>query len=62
MVLKNKEIMLNMCINISYLRSSGDFMKKVPTATCAFRDKYIISIECVYTPSTFYMKSAVAKK
>ena len=37
----------------------GDFMKKVPTATFALRDRYIASIERVYTPSTFYMKSAV---
>ena len=36
-------------------------MKKVPTATCALRDKYIVSIERVYTPSTFYIQSAVLK-
>ena len=40
---------------------TGDFMKKVPTATCALRDRYIVSIERVYTHSTFYMKSAVIK-
>ena len=34
--------------------NTGDFMKKVPTATCALRDKYIVSIERVYTPSTFF--------
>ena len=34
-------------------------MKKVPTATSALRDRYIVSIERVYTPSTFYMKSSV---
>jgi len=34
-------------------------MKKVPTATCVLGDRYIVSIERVYTPSTFYMKSAV---
>ena len=34
-------------------------MKKVPTATCAFGDRYIVSIELVYTTSTFYMKPAV---
>ena len=34
-------------------------MKKVPTATFSLRDRYIVSIERVYTPSTFYMKSAV---
>ena len=37
-------------------------MKKVPTATCALRGRKIVSIEQVYTPSTFYMKSAVAQK
>ena len=36
-------------------------MKKVPTATCAFRDRWIVSIERVYTQRTFYMKSAVLK-
>ena len=41
---------------------TGDFMKNVPTATCALRDRQIVSIELVYTPSTFYMKSAVVKK
>ena len=35
---------------------TGDFMKKIPTATCALRDS---SIEQVYNPSTFYLKSAV---
>ena len=34
-------------------------MKKVLRATCALRDRYIVSIERVYTPSTFYVKSAV---
>ena len=43
------------------LFATGDFMKKVPTATCALRDRYIVSIERVYTPSTFYIKSAVHK-
>jgi len=38
--------------------STGDFMKKVLTATCALRDR-IVSIEQVYTPSTFYMNLAV---
>ena len=33
---------------------TGDFMKKVPTATCALRDRYIVSIEGVYTPRTFF--------
>ena len=37
-------------------------MKKVLTATCALRDRYIVSIERLYTPSTFYMKSAVVNK
>ena len=41
--------------------TTGDFMKKVLPATCALRDRWIVSIEQVYTPSTFYMKSAVAK-
>ena len=36
-------------------------MEKVPTATCALRDRYIVSIERVYTPSAFYMKLAVSK-
>ena len=35
-------------------------MKRVPTATSALRDRKIVSIERVYTPSTLYMKSAVA--
>jgi hypothetical protein len=39
--------------------NTGDLEKKVPTATCVLRDRYIVSIERVYTPSTFYMKSAV---
>ena len=34
-------------------------MKKVPTATCALKDRKIVSIERVYTPSNFYMKSVV---
>ena len=38
---------------------TGDFIKKVLTATCALRDRQIVSIERVYTSSTFYMKSAV---
>ena len=42
------------------LYSTGDFMKKVPTATCALRDRKIVSIEWVYTPSTFYMKPVVS--
>ena len=36
-------------------------MKKVLLATWALRDRSIVSIELVYTPSTFFMKSAVAK-
>ena len=51
-------------IYLSHLHSgTGDFMKKVPTATCALIDRQIqiVSIERVYTPSTFYMKSAVAE-
>ena len=39
--------------------ATGDFMKKVPTATFVLRDRYIVSLELVYTPNTFYMKSAV---
>ena len=37
-------------------------MKKVPTATCALRDRWMVSIEWVYTPGTFFffMKSAVS--
>ena len=35
------------------------FHEKGPTATCALRDRYIVSIEWVYTSSNFYMKSAV---
>ena len=38
---------------------TGNFMKNVPTATCALMDRLIVSIERVSTPSTFYMKSAV---
>ena len=38
---------------------TGDFMKKVPTATCALRNRKVVSVERVYTPSTFYIKSAV---
>ena len=34
-------------------------MKMVPTATYALRNRKIVSIEGVYAPSTFYMKSAV---
>ena len=41
--------------------STGDFMKNVPTANCALRDGQIVSIEGVYTPSTFYIKSVVAE-
>ena len=37
-------------------------MKKVPTATCALSNRYIVSIEWVYTPSTFNMKSVVYKE
>ena len=40
--------------------ATGDFMKNVPTATCALVDRQIVSIERVYTPSTFYMKSSVS--
>ena len=39
--------------------ATGDFMKKVPTATCALRDRQIFSTERVHTTSTFYMKSSV---
>ena len=49
--------------HISYIfihLSTGDFMKKVPTATCALRDRWIVSIERVYTPTSFYMESAVS--
>ena len=35
-------------------------MKKVPQLPVCTRDRQIISIERVYTPSTFYMKSPVA--
>ena len=45
--------------NRSVRFSTGDVMKKVPTATCALRDRLIVSIERVYTPNTFYMESAV---
>ena len=40
--------------------NTGDFMKKVPTATFALMDRWIVSIGRIYTPSTFNMKSAVA--
>ena len=35
-------------------------MKKVPQLPVCTRDRYIVSIERVYTASTLYMKSAVA--
>ena len=41
------------------LLHTGDFMKKVPQLPDCTRDRYIVSIERVYTPNTFYMKSAV---
>ena len=34
-------------------------MKKVLTAACALRERKIVSIERLYTSSTFHMKSAV---
>ena len=42
-----------------YIKYRGFHGKKGPIATCALRDRWIDSIERVYTPSTFYMKSAV---
>ena len=54
-------INVNKFLKFKFLKPTGDFMKKVPTATCALRDRYIVSIERVYTLSTFYMKSAVDK-
>ena len=42
--------------------STADFIKKVPTATCALKDRWIVSIEQVYSPSTFYMKLAVCNE
>ena len=40
-----------------------EFMKKVAPATCALRDRQIVSIEQrVYTPSTFYMKPVVVQQ
>ena len=39
--------------------ATGNFKKKLPTATCKLRDRWIVSIERVYTPSTFYTKSDV---
>ena len=42
--------------------TTGDFMKKVPTATCALRYRQKVYIERVYTPSTYYMKSAVVER
>ena len=32
-------------------------MKKVPTATCALRDRYKVSIEQVYTPSMEWLSA-----
>ena len=29
----------------SFSGNTGDFMKKVPTATCTLRDRYIVFIE-----------------
>ena len=40
---------------------TGDFMKKVPQLPVCTRDRQIVSIERVYAPSTFYMKSSVDK-
>ena len=40
---------------------TGDFMKKVPQLPVCNRDRQIVYIERVYTPSTFYMKSSVCK-
>jgi len=39
--------------------NTGDFMKKVPQLPVWARDRQIVSIDRVYTPSTFYMKSSV---
>ena len=47
-------------IIICLLFITGYFMKKVLLATWALRDRQIVVIECVYTESTFFMKSAVA--
>ena len=42
-------------------KPTGDFIKKLPEANYALRNRLIISIERVYTSSTFYMKSALAQ-
>ena len=48
-------------MNIATIASNtGDFMKKVPKATCALWNRHIVSNERVHTASTFYMKSAVS--
>ena len=38
---------------------TSGFIKKVPQLPVCTRDRYIIIIGQLYTPSTFYMKSAV---
>ena len=35
--------------------STGEFMKKVHTTTCALRDRKIVSIERVYTSSMYLL-------
>ena len=41
--------------------NTGDFMKKVFQLPVCTKDREIVSIERVYTPSTFYMQSSVAQ-
>ena len=45
---EKKELVLKLC--------TRHYMKKLPVCPS---DRQIVSIERVYTPSTFYMKSAV---
>ena len=44
------------------LFDTGDFMKRYTQLPCALRDRQIVSIERVYTLSTFYIKSAVLEE
>ena len=55
----NTYLYIIVCFLETVPSATGDFMKKIPTATCALRDRYIVSIERVFTTSTFYMKSTV---
>ena len=40
------QVTLHICLSTNY--TTGDFMKKVPTATSTIRDRYIVFIEEVH--------------